>query len=246
MLRNWRKKVQTERLGTPIRTKKGTYIVPALAYARADGEIRYEIDAKSIALAIIADDLGTDDPYTLLREYTRRQFIATVRRFCDTEEEANQASEAAGPLLPPLYHREGKIIPFPGNRPARPSILPPSETMPDSQSEGLGLANNVLASQEGITTTGNLAETATPPMEQIVSAPEKPLTEAERIVAAIEEVLKTASSEEERELYRQFLAEHDDLAHSAIDDHTRLSLCIHEGKVHAHYVRYTDRAVCRA
>lgn len=218
MLRNWRKKAQAKRLGTPIyNAKKGTYLVPTTTYVRADGEIRHEIDATSIMLAMIADDLGTDDPYAVLRERTRREVAVAVRRFCEAEDGARPTPAVAGPLLPPVYHKQGEIIPFPRKTPRKVGSQPETMLVPHSES---------------LTTAGNLAE------EQ--------LAEAERIATAIEEVLKTARSEEERELYRQFLSEHEDLARSVIDDHARLSLCIHEGRVRAHYTRYVDRAVCQA
>lgn len=255
MLRNLRKRIQAKRLGTPVKTDRGTYLVPATAYVRADGQICHEIDAKSIMMAVIADEIGTDDPYSIKREYTRREFVAYVRR---TTNDPTQTAKAIGPVLPPVYHKEGKIIPFPnnntrsiGNRLATGVIV-----TKDSVSESLGVANTLLATQESVVAAAMSAEpTVVMNSEQagnsvgdIVDIQEaKKPTESEIVAAIVEEVLATADSDAERAMFREFLDAHPDLAHSAaLDNHVRLSLCMHQGRVHARYARYSEQVVCQA
>lgn len=250
MLRNLRKRIQAKRLGTPVKTDRGTYLVPATAYVRADGQVCHEIDAKSVMMAIIADEIGTDDPYSIKREYTRREFVAYVRR---TTNDPTQTAKAIGPVLPPVYHKEGKIIPFPdsGGRSINDELV-----AKDSVSETLGVANNVLATQESvvaaamsaeptIVTNSERAENSAGDIVDIKEA-KKP-TESEIVATIVEEVLATADSDAERAMFREFLDAHPDLAHSAaLDNHVRLSLCMHQGRVHARYARYSEQVVCHA
>lgn len=255
MLRNLRKKIQAKRLGTPVKTDRGTYLVPATAYVRADGQVCHEIDAKSIMMAVIADEIGTDDPYSIKREYTRREFVAYVRR---TTNDSAQTAKAIGPVLPPVYHKEGKIIPFPNNntRSIDDGLATDVIVTKDSVSETLGVANNVLATQESVVAVAMSAEpTVVTNSEQaensvgdIVDIQEaKKPTESEIVAAIIEEVLATADSDVERAMFREFLDAHPDLAYSAaLDNHVRLSLCMHRGRVHARYARYSEQVVCHA
>ncbi len=255
MLRNLRKRIQAKRLGTPVKTDRGTYLVPATAYVRADGQVCHEIDAKSIMMAVIADEIGTDDPYSIKREYTRREFVAYVRR---TTNDPTQTTKAIGPVLPPVYHKEGKIIPFPNNntRSIDNRMATGVIVTKDSVSESLGVANNVLATQESvvaaamsaeptIVTNSEQAESSVGSIVDIQEA-KKP-TESEIVATIVEEVLATADSDVERAMFREFLDAHPDLAHSAaLDNHVRLSLCMHQGRVHARYARYSEQVVCHA
>ncbi len=255
MLRNLRKRIQAKRLGTPVKTDRGTYLVPATAYVRADGQVCHEIDAKSIMMAVIADEIGTDDPYSIKREYTRREFVAYVRR---TTNGPTQTTKAIGPVLPPVYHKEGKIIPFPNNntRSIDNRMATGVIVTKDSVSETLGVANNVLATQESvvaaamsaeptIVTNSEQAESSVGSIVDIKEA-KKP-TESEIVATIVEEVLATADSDVERAMFREFLDAHPDLAHSAaLDNHVRLSLCMHQGRVHARYARYSEQVVCHA
>lgn len=255
MLRNLRKRIQAKRLGTPVKTDRGTYLVPATAYVRADGQVCHEIDAKSIMMAVIADEIGTDDPYSVKREYTRREFVAYVRR---TTNDPTQTTKAIGPVLPPVYHKEGKIIPFPNNntRSIDNRMATGVIVTKDSVSESLGVANNVLATQESvvaaamsaeptIVTNSEQAESSVGSIVDIQEA-KKP-TESEIVATIVEEVLATADSDVERAMFREFLDAHPDLAHSAaLDNHVRLSLCMHQGRVHARYARYSEQVVCHA
>lgn len=255
MLRNLRKRIQAKRLGTPVKTDRGTYLVPATAYVRADGQVCHEIDAKSIMMAVIADEIGTDDPYSIKREYTRREFVAYVRR---TTNDPTQTTKAIGPVLPPVYHKEGKIIPFPNNntRSIDNRMATGVIVTKDSVSESLGVANNVLATQESvvaaamsaeptIVTNSEQAESSVGSIVDIKEA-KKP-TESEIVATIVEEVLATADSDVERAMFREFLDAHPDLAHSAaLDNHVRLSLCMHQGRVHARYARYSEQVVCHA
>ncbi len=255
MLRNLRKRIQAKRLGTPVKTDRGTYLVPATAYVRADGQVCHEIDAKSIMMAVIADEIGTDDPYSIKREYTRREFVAYVRR---TTNDPTQTTKAIGPVLPPVYHKEGKIIPFPNNntRSIDNRMATGVIVTKDSVSETLGVANNVLATQESvvaaamsaeptIVTNSEQAESSVGSIVDIQEA-KKP-TESEIVATIVEEVLATADSDVERAMFREFLDAHPDLAHSAaLDNHVRLSLCMHQGRVHARYARYSEQVVCHA
>ena len=255
MLRNLRKRIQAKRLGTPVKTDRGTYLVPATAYVRADGQVCHEIDAKSIMMAVIADEIGTDDPYSIKREYTRREFVAYVRR---TTNGPTQTTKAIGPVLPPVYHKEGKIIPFPNNntRSIDNRMATGVIVTKDSVSESLGVANNVLATQESvvaaamsaeptIVTNSEQAESSVGSIVDIKEA-KKP-TESEIVATIVEEVLATADSDVERAMFREFLDAHPDLAHSAaLDNHVRLSLCMHQGRVHARYARYSEQVVCHA
>lgn len=255
MLRNLRKRIQAKRLGTPVKTDRGTYLVPATAYVRADGQVCHEIDAKSIMMAVIADEIGTDDPYSIKREYTRREFVAYVRR---TTNDPTQTTKAIGPVLPPVYHKEGKIIPFPNNntRSIDNRMATGVIVTKDSVSETLGVANNVLATQESvvaaamsaeptIVTNSEQAESSVGSIVDIKEA-KKP-TESEIVATIVEEVLATADSDVERAMFREFLDAHPDLAHSAaLDNHVRLSLCMHQGRVHARYARYSEQVVCHA
>lgn len=251
MLRNLRKRIQAKRLGTPVKTDRGTYLVPATAYVRADGQVCHEIDAKSVMMAIIADEIGTDDPYSIKREYTRREFVAYVRR---TTNDPTQTAKAIGPVLPPVYHKEGKIIPFPDSsgRSINDELV-----AKDFVSETLGVANNVLATQESVVvaevqpaepTVVTNSEQAENPAGDIVDIKEaKKPTESEIVATIVEEVLATADSDTERAMFREFLDAHPDLAHSAaLDNHVRLSLCMHQGRVHARYARYSEQVVCQA
>ena len=255
MLRNLRKRIQAKRLGTPVKTDRGTYLVPATAYVRADGQVCHEIDAKSIMMAVIADEIGTDDPYSIKREYTRREFVAYVRR---TTNDPTQTTKAIGPVLPPVYHKEGKIIPFPNNntRSIDNRMATGVIVTKDSVSESLGVANNVLATQESVVSAAMSAEpTIVTNSEQAESSvgsivdiqeAKKP-TESEIVATIVEEVLATADSDVERAMFREFLDAHPDLAHSAaLDNHVRLSLCMHQGRVHARYARYSEQVVCHA
>lgn len=248
MLRSLRKRIRAKRLGTPIKTGEGKYQVPCTEYVRADGETRYEIDAKSIKMVIIADELGTDNPDAIMREYTRREFVAYVRR--ETETNAD-TTEKAGPQLPPIFHKSGKIIPFPGTE---AKMLKMSATMPAEKSvcyssESLGRAN-VLARPAGVVSSEELEPEQIPvpePAPIVEISAEKPPTEAEMIATAIKEVLQTAETEEERRLFCKFLEEHPDYARSAaLDDHVRLSLCVYNGVVRARYARYAQPVVCEA
>lgn len=256
MLRNLRKRIQAKRLGTPVKTDRGTYLVPATAYVRADGQVCHEIDAKSVMMAIIADEIGTDDPYSIKREYTRREFVAYVRR---TTNDPTQTAKAIGPVLPPVYHKEGKIIPFPNNntRSIGNRLTTDAIVTKDSVSETLGVANNVLATQESVVvaevqpaepTVVTNSEQAENPAGDIVDIKEaKKPTESEVVATIVEEVLATADSDTERAMFREFLDAHPDLAHSAaLDNHVRLSLCMHQGRVHARYARYSEQVVCHA
>jgi hypothetical protein len=255
MLRNLRKRIQAKRLGTPVKTDRGTYLVPATAYVRADGQVCHEIDAKSIMMAVIADEIGTDDPYSIKREYTRREFVAYVRR---TTNDPTQTTKAISPVLPPVYHKEGKIIPFPNNntRSIDNRMATGVIVTKDSVSETLGVANNVLATQESVVAAAMSAEpTVVMNSEQaensvgsIVDIQEaKKPTESEIVATIVEEVLATADSDVERAMFREFLDAHPDLAHSAaLDNHVRLSLCMHQGRVHARYARYSEQVVCHA
>ncbi len=250
MLRNLRKRIQAKRLGTPVKTDRGTYLVPATAYVRADGQVCHEIDAKSIMMAVIADEIGTDDPYSIKREYTRREFVAYVRR---TTNDPTQTTKAISPVLPPVYHKEGKIIPFPDSsgRSINDELV-----AKDSVSETLGVANTLLATQESvaaavmpaeptIVTNSEQAESSVGSIVDIQEA-KKP-TESEIVATIVEEVLATADSDVERAMFREFLDAHPDLAHSAaLDNHVRLSLCMHQGRVHARYARYSEQVVCHA
>lgn len=251
MLRNLRKRIQAKRLGTPVKTDRGTYLVPATAYVRADGQVCHEIDAKSVMMAIVADEIGTDDPYTVRHMY--QWFTTKAQQAADAQEKRQQDKVTATPVLPPVYHKEGKIIPFPdsGGRSINDELV-----AKDSVSETLGVANNVLATQESvvaaamsaeptIVTNSERAENSAGDIVDIKEA-KKP-TESEIVATIVEEVLATADSDAERAMFREFLDAHPDLAHSAaLDNHVRLSLCMHQGRVHARYARYSEQVVCQA
>lgn len=251
MLRNPRKRIQAKRLGTPVKTDRGTYLVPATAYVRADGQVCHEIDAKSVMMAIVADEIGTDDPYTVRHMY--QWFTTKAQQAADAQEKRQQDKVTATPVLPPVYHKEGKIIPFPdsGGRSINDELV-----AKDSVSETLGVANNVLATQESVVAAAMSAEpTVVMNSEQAESSvgsivdiqeAKKP-TESEIVATIVEEVLATADSDVERAMFREFLDAHPDLAHSAaLDNHVRLSLCMHQGRVHARYARYSEQVVCQA
>lgn len=251
MLRNLRKRIQAKRLGTPVKTDRGTYLVPATAYVRADGQVCHEIDAKSVMMAIVADEIGTDDPYTVRHMY--QWFTTKAQQAADAQEKRQQDKVTATPVLPPVYHKEGKIIPFPdsGGRSINDELV-----AKDSVSETLGVANNVLATQESVVAAAMSAEpTVVMNSEQAESSvgsivdiqeAKKP-TESEIVATIVEEVLATADSDVERAMFREFLDAHPDLAHSAaLDNHVRLSLCMHQGRVHARYARYSEQVVCQA
>ena len=251
MLRNPRKRIQAKRLGTPVKTDRGTYLVPATAYVRADGQVCHEIDAKSVMMAIVADEIGTDDPYTVRHMY--QWFTTKAQQAADAQEKRQQDKVTATPVLPPVYHKEGKIIPFPDSsgRSINDELV-----AKDSVSETLGVANNVLATQESvvaaamsaeptIVTNSERAENSAGDIVDIKEA-KKP-TESEIVATIVEEVLATADSDAERAMFREFLDAHPDLAHSAaLDNHVRLSLCMHQGRVHARYARYSEQVVCHA
>lgn len=251
MLRNLRKRIQAKRLGTPVKTDRGTYLVPATAYVRADGQVCHEIDAKSVMMAIVADEIGTDDPYTVRHMY--QWFTTKAQQAADAQEKRQQDKVTATPVLPPVYHKEGKIIPFPDSsgRSINDELV-----AKDSVSETLGVANNVLATQESvvaaamsaeptIVTNSERAENSAGDIVDIKEA-KKP-TESEIVATIVEEVLATADSDAERAMFREFLDAHPDLAHSAaLDNHVRLSLCMHQGRVHARYARYSEQVVCHA
>ena len=251
MLRNPRKRIQAKRLGTPVKTDRGTYLVPATAYVRADGQVCHEIDAKSVMMAIVADEIGTDDPYTVRHMY--QWFTTKAQQAADAQEKRQQDKVTATPVLPPVYHKEGKIIPFPDSsgRSINDELV-----AKDSVSETLGVANNVLATQESvvaaamsaeptIVTNSEQAESSVGDIVDIKEA-KKP-TESEIVATIVEEVLATADSDAERAMFREFLDAHPDLAHSAaLDNHVRLSLCMHQGRVHARYARYSEQVVCQA
>lgn len=251
MLRNPRKRIQAKRLGTPVKTDRGTYLVPATAYVRADGQVCHEIDAKSVMMAIVADEIGTDDPYTVRHMY--QWFTTKAQQAADAQEKRQQDKVTATPVLPPVYHKEGKIIPFPDSsgRSINDELV-----AKDSVSETLGVANNVLATQESVVAAAMSAEpTVVMNSEQAESSvgsivdiqeAKKP-TESEIVATIVEEVLATADSDAERAMFREFLDAHPDLAHSAaLDNHVRLSLCMHQGRVHARYARYSEQVVCHA
>lgn len=251
MLRNLRKRIQAKRLGTPVKTDRGTYLVPATAYVRADGQVCHEIDAKSVMMAIVADEIGTDDPYTVRHMY--QWFTTKAQQAADAQEKRQQDKVTATPVLPPVYHKEGKIIPFPDSsgRSINDELV-----AKDSVSETLGVANNVLATQESVVAAAMSAEpTVVMNSEQAESSvgsivdiqeAKKP-TESEIVATIVEEVLATADSDVERAMFREFLDAHPDLAHSAaLDNHVRLSLCMHQGRVHARYARYSEQVVCQA
>lgn len=251
MLRNPRKRIQAKRLGTPVKTDRGTYLVPATAYVRADGQVCHEIDAKSVMMAIVADEIGTDDPYTVRHMY--QWFTTKAQQAADAQEKRQQDKVTATPVLPPVYHKEGKIIPFPDSsgRSINDELV-----AKDSVSETLGVANNVLATQESVVAAAMSAEpTVVMNSEQAESSvgsivdiqeAKKP-TESEIVATIVEEVLATADSDVERAMFREFLDAHPDLAHSAaLDNHVRLSLCMHQGRVHARYARYSEQVVCQA
>lgn len=251
MLRNLRKRIQAKRLGTPVKTDRGTYLVPATAYVRADGQVCHEIDAKSVMMAIVADEIGTDDPYTVRHMY--QWFTTKAQQAADAQEKRQQDKVTATPVLPPVYHKEGKIIPFPDSsgRSINDELV-----AKDSVSETLGVANNVLATQESVVAAAMSAEpTVVMNSEQAESSvgsivdiqeAKKP-TESEIVATIVEEVLATADSDVERAMFREFLDAHPDLAHSAaLDNHVRLSLCMHQGRVHARYARYSEQVVCHA
>lgn len=251
MLRNLRKKIQAKRLGTPVKTDRGTYLVPATAYVRADGQVCHEIDAKSVMMAIVADEIGTDDPYTVRHMY--QWFTTKAQQAADAQEKRQQDKVTATPVLPPVYHKEGKIIPFPDSsgRSINDELV-----AKDSVSETLGVANTLLATQESvaaavmpaeptIVTNSEQAESSVGSIVDIQEA-KKP-TESEIVATIVEEVLATADSDVERAMFREFLDAHPDLAHSAaLDNHVRLSLCMHQGRVHARYARYSEQVVCHA
>ncbi len=251
MLRNLRKRIQAKRLGTPVKTDRGTYLVPATAYVRADGQVCHEIDAKSVMMAVVADEIGTDDPYTVRHMY--QWFVTKAQQAADAQEKRQQDKVTATPVLPPVYHKEGKIIPFPDSsgRSINDELV-----AKDSVSETLGVANNVLATQESvvaaamsaeptIVTNSEQAESSVGSIVDIQEA-KKP-TESEIVATIVEEVLATADSDVERAMFREFLNAHPDLAHSAaLDNHVRLSLCMHQGRVHARYARYSEQVVCHA
>lgn len=252
MLRNLRKRIQAKRLGTPVKTDRGTYLVPATAYVRADGRVCHEIDAKSVMMAVIADEIGTDDPYTVRHMY--QWFATKAQQAADAQEERQQDKVTATPVLPPVYHKEGKIIPFPDSsgRSINDELV-----AKDFVSETLGVANNVLATQESVVvaevqpaepTVVTNSEQAEKPTSDIVNIKEaKKPTESEIVATIVEEVLATADSDTERAMFREFLDAHPDLAHSAaLDNHVRLSLCMHQGRVHARYARYSEQVVCQA
>lgn len=256
MLRNLRKRIQAKRLGTPVKTDRGTYLVPATAYVRADGQVCHEIDAKSVMMAVVADEIGTDDPYTVRHMY--QWFVTKAQQAADAQEKRQQDKVTATPVLPPVYHKEGKIIPFPDNntRSIDNRMATGVIVTKDSVSETLGVANNVLATQESvvaaamsaeptIVTNSEQAESSVGSIVDIQEA-KKP-TESEIVATIVEEVLATADSDVERAMFREFLDAHPDLAHSAaLDNHVRLSLCMHQGRVHARYARYSEQVVCHA
>lgn len=250
MLRSLRKRIRAKRLGTPIKTGEGKYQVPCTEYVRADGETHYEIDAKSIKMVIIADELGTDDPDVIMREYTRREFVAYVRRETETEDERRRA-KTAGPQLPPVYHKAGKIIPFPGTE--AKSSLRMSATVPvkktvEHPSETLGRANT-LARPADVMSSEEVEPEQIPVLEPapIVEIPvERQPTEAELIADAVEGVLKEAKTDEERRLLSEFISAHSDYIRSAaLDSHVKMSLCVQDGIVRAHYA-WRSQAVCEA
>lgn len=243
MLRNLRKRIQAKRLGTPVKTGEGTYLVPAAAYVRADGELHYQIDTKDIALVIIAEEMGTDEPQVVLREYARHRFIAAVRRASATPAETKaQKNDLDQLLIPPAFNQEGTIIPFPAEK-VPSEVCSNALTTADPKSEALGFANLGLANQTFVVDKGEHKTAEEDPVEQkpIPETPtDKQPTEQELIQAAIEEVLASANTEEERMLFREFLKQHPDLARGAIDDRVRLRLFVDTSrKVRSHYTRYS-------
>lgn len=249
MLRNLRKRIQAKRLGTPVKTGEGTYLVPAAAYVRTDGDVHYQIDTKDIALVIIAEEMGTDEPQVVLREYARRRFIAAVRRAsatpAETKEQKNNLDQL---LIPSAFNREGTIIPFPADK-VSSEMCSNALTTVDAKSEALGFANPRLANQtfvvdkDGSQNTGEQKAVEEEPVEQKPipqTSTDKQPTEQELIQAAIEEVLASANTDEERMLFREFLKQHPDLARGAIDDRVRLRLFVDTSrKVRSHYTRYS-------
>lgn len=257
MLRNWRKRIRAQRLGTPIKTKQGTYKIPCTEYVRIDGEVCYEVDAKSIKLVVIADQLGTDDPDVVMREYTRREFISYVRRV--TESEIESQEEAAGPQFPPVYHKPGKLIAFPGTEVEQFKVdtaTPASNGTSIHQSETLGHAN-VLACPVDVVSPADepqsepqqapIAEDASE-LQSIINMPiQRQPTEEEIVQAAIDEVLEDAETDEDRELLRAWMERHADYVWSAaLDDHVRFSLTVYEGVVYTRYARYTQPVARKA
>ncbi len=258
MLRDWRKKVRAKRLGTPVKIGQGEYTVPCTEYVRADGKVRREISMKSIKMMLIAEEIGTDDPDLVMREYTRQEFIAYVKRMTEPDIKP-AATEVAGPQLPPVYHKPGKIIAFPGTEVKQPKVdvvAPASNGAPVHQSESLGRAN-ILARPADVTLSADesqpepiqipAAEKA-PELQPIIDMPvKKAPTEAELIAAAIEEVLKAATTDEDRRLLSEWMEQHPDYVQSAaLDDHVRFSLSIYNGVVRARYARYAQPVACEA
>lgn len=243
MLRNLRKRIQAKRLGTPVKTGEGTYLVPAAAYVRTDGDVHYQIDTKDIALVVIAEEMGTDEPQVVLREYARRRFIAAVRRASATPAATKaQKNDPDQLLIPPVFNQEGIIIPFPADK-VSPEVCSNALTTVDPKSEALGFANLGLANQTFVVDKDEHKPTEEEPTERKPTeqaSTEKQPTEQELIQAAIEEVLASANTEEERMLFREFLKQHPDLARGAIDDRVRLRLFVDTSrKVRSHYTRYS-------
>lgn len=100
MLRNLINKIQSFRSGFPVRAKKAGHYRVRATWTR-DG--RHEISARSIALVIIAEKIGTDDPQQIGSEITRQRFINLVRQK-SAEQEILRTIENADP--------PGRIVSF--------------------------------------------------------------------------------------------------------------------------------------
>lgn len=241
MLRELFKRIQGKGLNTPFKVGEGRYRVPARISTSADGELRYTISMKSVMLVIIAEQLGTDEPRILLQEYARRRFIEYVRQVT-AEQEIMRLIDAAE-ASPSLQQSGGaKIIPFPQDGIRRrklivkrkPAICGPSNTV---------LEGKVAVADRTQETARQLGTTEA----QVATTAETEDMTKKLVDAAIEEALKSARNDEERELLRKYLNAHPELTEDILDDCTRLALGVNEsGEVQVARKQYRWRRVNEA
>lgn len=221
MLRRIFRAIKAKHRGTPVQIGTDRYLIPAITVTSPKGAVYHEISAKDIALVIISDQLETDDPQAILREYNRRKLINEVRHAADANmREEAELDAAAGPSLPPI-ERKAEIIAFPGNgeRRKKPTMRRPTAR----------LAENQLArvTDDGGPERAKDQEIATQ------SATVDVATIVERVLSSVEDA-------KERQLFREFLDRHPDMAQGAMDENACLSLYIDStGKVRSRYVRYS-------
>lgn len=250
MLRELFKRIQGHNLKTPVKVGEGRYCVPAKTLIFEDGEIRQEISMKSIVLMLIAEEIGTDEPQALLREYARRRFVQYVRQVT-AEQEMLRLIDAAETSS--SRHGGAKIIPFPEGGIRRhkatikrkPAICGSSDIISEDKS-AVAAESKLNGAESAPKTVERLVEPITE--AEVVKSEPKPV-DKELVDAAIEEALLAARNDEERAIFREYLEKHPELAEDILDDCTRIALGIDEhGKVQVarkHY-RYRNSNVHEA